>query len=145
MKKNEKKSIKLSVRFDCINEIIYYSILIILFGSAYLFTSNLLRFNWYSVIFASLTLILIYLKRASYLIVENGQLRVVYCHSYLIVALSMDEVEHFIFYEEKRLVKIKTKSGDSFAVYLTEKNKEYLLNWLIKYYPKILPIYIEND
>ena len=145
MKKNEKKSIKLSVRFDCINEIIYYSILIILFGSAYLFTSNLLRFNWYSVIFASLTLILIYLKRASYLIVENGQLRVVYCHSYLMVALSMDEVEHFIFYEEKRLVKIKTKSGDSFAIYLTKKNKEYLLNWLITYYPKILPIYIEND
>lgn len=143
--KNKKKSIQLSIRFDWINEIIYYSLLIILFGSAYLFTFNLLRFNWYSLIFALLTAILVYFKWASYLKIDKGQLKVICLHSYLALDLPMKDIDHFIFYKGKRLVEIKTKSHETFEIYLTDKNKESLLAWLIKYYPQISPIYIEKD
>ena len=143
--KNKKKSIQLPIRFDWINEIIYYSLLVILFGSAYLFAFNLLRFNWYSLIFAIMTLILIYLKWASYVKIDRGQLKVICLHSYLALELSMNQIDHFIFYKDKRLVEIKTKKEETFELYLTDKNKESLLAWLIKYYPQISPIYIEKD
>lgn len=143
--KNKKKSIKLSVRFDWINEVIYYSILMIVFASAYLFAFNLLRFNWYSLIFILLTIILIYLKRASYLKISNGQLKVVCLHSYLVLDLPMNQINHFIFYKGKSLVEIKTRSKETFELYLNDKNKESLLSWIITHYPQISPIYIEKD
>lgn len=142
--KNKNKMIKLPIHLDWINEIIYGSIIFIVFGIAYLFAFNFLRFNWYSVFFSVLTLVLIYFKRASYLKIEDDRLKIVYFHFYEMFDLKMNQVEQCIFYEGTRRVDILTNQQETISLYLKERHKETLLDGIIQRYPHISPIYIQN-
>lgn len=140
--KNKNNTIKLPIHLDSINELIYRSVIFIVFGIAYLFAFNFLRFNWYSAFFGLLTLLLIYLKRASYLKIEDDDLKIVYFHFCEAFNLEMDQIEQCIFYEGKRRVDIITAQQDTIQLHLKERHKETLLEGLIQNYPHISPIYI---
>lgn len=142
--KNKKEMIKLPIHFDLVNEIIYKSIIVIFFGMAYLFGFNLLRFNFYSVFFGMITFLLIYFKRASYLLIEEGRLEIIYFNYYRSFEIEMDQIDQCVFYNESSLVEIKTKDQENIQLYLKDKNKEKLLDWMIKHCPHISPIYIEK-
>lgn len=134
--------IKLPVHFDLINEIIYKSILIIIFGLGYLFAMNLLRFNWYTVFFAIILFLLVYFKKCSYLKIEDSFLRVIYFKYYKKVEIRLNQIDQCVFYNQRSMVEIKLKNKEKIVVYLKEKDKEKLLNWTIKNYPSISLIYI---
>ena len=69
------KPLKLNIRFELAYEVISYSILVILIGLAYVFASNLLAFNWYTVIFGVLA-IFIYFKKKKLLLIEKDVLSI---------------------------------------------------------------------
>lgn len=142
--KNKKEIIKLPIHFDLVNEIIYKSTLIILFGIAYLFALNLLRFNWYSVLFGFLLLLLIYLKRSSHLKMDNNSLTLFYFKFYQAVKIEVDQIDECIFYSGSSLVEVLTKENNKIRFHLKDKNKKMFLDWLIKYCPSISPIYIKE-
>lgn len=137
--------IKLPVRFDLVNEVIYKSILIILFGLAYLFAFNLLRFNWYSLFLGLIVVGLIYFKSLSYLKIEKNYLEIYYFNYYQKTKIKMNQIDECVFYDQNSLVELKTKENRKITIYLKERNKEKLLNWMIKNYPNISPIYIEKN
>lgn len=141
---NKKSRIQLPIQFDLINEIIFKSIIIILFGIAYLFAFNLLRVNLYTIFFALLLLILIYLKKQSYLKIDKDYLEIHCFKYYQKVKLKIREVTEIVFYNQHSFIEIKTKNGAKVKVYLKNKNKEKLLNWIIKNCPDIRPIYIDK-
>lgn len=142
---NKKEMIKLPVRFDLVNEVIYKSILIILFGLAYLFAFNLLRFNWYSLFLGLIVVGLIYFKSLSYLKIEKNYLEIYYFNYYQKTKIKMNQIDECVFYDQNSLVELKTKENRKITIYLKERNKEKLLNWMIKNYPNISPIYIEKN
>lgn len=142
--KNKKESITLPLRFELAYEIIYKSTCFIFLGLTFLFASNLLRFNWFSVFFGLLTLILIYLRRSSYLIIEDDQLKLIYFKFFKSAKIELEDVKKCFFYEDRPLIEIKTKEHEHLKIYLKEKNKEKLLNWLVTHYPEISSLYIKS-
>lgn len=141
---NKKESLKLPLRFELAYEIIYKSTCFILFGLTFLFASNLLRFNWYSVFFGLLTLILIYLRRSSHLIIEENQLQLVYFKFFKGKKTKLHDVSECFFYESSSLIEVETKGRKRLKIYLKEKNKEKLLNWFVTHYPEISSLYLKN-
>jgi len=134
---HDKKPLKLHIRFEFAYEIIYISIFIILVGLGFLFASNLLIFNWFTVFFGVLAIIFIYLKHQSYLTIENDVLTTVYLHFYTKEKIQMITVSEFVFYEDSRLVEVKSSDRVIGKIYLSEKNKRKFLNYIVNHYPEI--------
>ncbi len=141
----KKKSLQLKVRYELAYEIIFNSLAIILFGISFLFATNLLRFNWYTVFFAFLTAVFLYLKNTSYLIIEDDQLKLIYFKFYQAAEIKMDYIQEFIFYENKPVVGVKTSTQGVTRIYLRERNKKRLLDWLIQQCPEISALYISQN
>lgn len=135
---NENKtSLKLRIKYELAYEIIIISFFIILFGMAYLFASNLLAFNWFTVIFGLLALIFVYLKYQSYIQIENDELLFVYFKFFTQKTIDMKTVSEFVFYEKSRTVEVKSSNQVIATIYLTDKNKQKLMDYIVNQYPDI--------
>jgi len=132
------------MRFELAYEIIFYSIIFILVGLAYVFASNLLVFNWYTVLFGALALALLVLKRVSYFKIENGVLSAHYFKFFTKEKIQMITISEFLFYEENSVVEVKSSDKVILRLHLSNKNKEKLLNWLMQFYPNIPCLIINN-
>ena len=144
---NDKKMepFKLKIQFELAYEIIIYSILMIFIGIAFVFGSNLLTFNWYSLIFAIFALFIIYLKRNSYLVIEDNKLCISYMKFMDQIHIDLIDIEEFVFYEQGRKVNIKTKAGKLIPILLSDKNKQKLLDQLVSHYPNIPCLFLNNS
>lgn len=142
MEKN-KPELKLHVKYELSYEIIFVSSFIILFGIAYVFASNLLTFNWFTVIFGLLAIAFIYLKHQSYLQIDNDILAIVYFKFFTKEKVQLITVSEFVFYENSRLVEVRSSDQVLARVYLTKKNKEKLLNYMVNHYSDIPCIYYD--
>lgn len=140
---NNKPELKLHVKYELSYEIIFVSSFIILFGIAYVFASNLLTFNWFTVIFGLLAIAFIYLKHQSYLQIDNDILAIVYFKFFTKEKVQLITVSEFVFYENSRLVEVKSSDQVLARVYLTKKNKEKLLNYMVNHYSDIPCIYYD--
>jgi len=143
---SEKKQLplKMYMRFELAYEIIFYSVLFILIGIAYVFASNLLAFNWYTVFFGALALILLALKRLSYVTIENDVLSVYYFKFFNPTNIQMITISECLFYKESSVVEVKSSDKVILRLHLSSKNKEKLINWLVQYYPDIPCLYINK-
>lgn len=137
MKKQEKPILKLHIQHELAYEIISISIIVILFGLAFLFATNLLAFNWFTVIFAILFILAIILKKSCQLIIHDNQLKIRYYKLSKTYEVDMSLITQMTFYQKKRQVSIVNLSGAEVFVYLGMKNKQKLLNYIVKYYPEI--------
>lgn len=142
MENQEKPHLKLHLQQELAYEIISISIIVILFGLSFLFATNLLSFNWYSIFFAVLFASGIYVKCSSHLVIENNQLTIRYYKFIKPFNLNMTQIDEMIFHHKKRQVQIKNLSGTVTLIYLNRKNKEKLLNYIVQYYPKIDCLFI---
>lgn len=140
---NNKPELKLHVKYELSYEIIFVSSFIILFGIAYVFASNLLTFNWFTVIFGLLAIAFIYLKHQSYLQIDNDILAIVYFKFFTKEKVQLITVSEFVFYENSRLVEVRSSDQVLARVYLTKKNKEKLLNYMVNHYSDIPCIYYD--
>src|SRR5690625_410778 len=105
-KKNE--PLKLKIGLELAYEIIFYSVLIIFIGLAYIFASNLLTFNWYTVIFGIIAIFLIFLKQNNQVIIENDVLTVYYLKFIQFKRIELKTIDEFIFYEQGRKVEFRS-------------------------------------
>lgn len=137
MKKQEKPILKLHIQHELAYEIISISIIVILFGLAFLFATNLLAFNWFTVIFAILFILAIILKKSCQLIIHDNQLKIRYYKLSKTYEVDMSLITQMTFYQKKRQVSIVNLSGAEVFIYLGIKNKQKLLNYIVKYYPEI--------
>lgn len=144
MEKN-KKTLKLPLQFEFAYEIIYISTVIILIGLAYVFASNLLRINVFTILFAILAAILIYFKWSSYILIEKDTLQLVYFKYNKSEIYHMEEINECVFYERKRLVRIKFDNNRFLRFYISEKNKQRFMNWIVNNYPDISCLYISQN
>lgn len=144
MEKN-KKTFKLPLQFEFAYEIIYISTVIILIGLAYVFASNLLRINVFTILFAILAAILIYFKWSSYILIEKDTLQLVYFKYNKSEIYHMEEINECVFYERKRLVRIKFDNNRFLRFYISEKNKQRFMNWIVNNYPDISCLYISQN
>lgn len=142
MKNKEIEPLKLKIQFELAYEIIFISTVIILTGLAYLFASNLLRFNWYSVIFGLVALFILILRANSYLIIEDDALKLKIFYFITYKEYEMNTIDKFVFLDQSRKIKITVKQTKESIIYLTEKNRYKLLNWLVKNYPDISCLYL---
>lgn len=143
---NDKKMepFKLKIQFELAYEIIIYSILMIFIGIAFVFGSNLLTFNWYSLIFAIFALFIIYLKRNSYLVIEDNKLCISYMKFMDQIHIDLIDIEEFVFYEQGRRVNIKIKTDKLIPIHLSDKNKQKLLDLLVSNYPNIPCLFLKH-
>ena len=137
MKKQEKPILKLHIQHELAYEIISISIIVILFGLAFLFATNLLAFNWFTVIFAILFILAIILKKSCQLIIHDNQLKIRYYKLSNTYEVDMSLITQMTFYQKKRQISIVNLSGAEVFIYLGMKNKQKLLNYIVKYYPEI--------
>jgi hypothetical protein len=137
----QKKLLKLRIKYELAYEIIFISSFIILFGLAYLFASNLLAFNWFTVFFGLLAAVFLYLKYQSYLLIENDVLSIVYFKFITKETIDMKTVSEFVFYEKSRIVEVKSSDKIIANLHLTNKNKQKLMTFLVKQYPNIPTIF----
>lgn len=144
MKNKNIPQIKIGIQWELAYEIIQYSIITITLGLSFLFASNLLRFNWFTVLFLILAIILIYCKKENHLTINDHTLKINYWHFFLYKELKMDEIEEFIFYSDKRLLEVKHKDNEVVSCYLRKRQKEKLLSYLIRYFPEIPCLYIQQ-
>lgn len=142
MKNKEIGPLKLKIQFELAYEIIFISTVIILTGLAYLFASNLLRFNWYSVIFGLAALFILILRANSYLIIEDDTLKLKIFYFITYKEYEMNTIDEFVFIDQSRKIKITVNQKREGIIYLTEKNRYKLLNWLVKNYPDISCLYL---
>lgn len=143
MKSNIKPLIKVRVQYELAYEIIFNSLIIIFVGAAYLFASNLLNFNWYTILFGLTAILLIYFKFESYLQIENDKLTITYCKYIKSLQLDLKTINEIVFYSNKRQVEIKSNGNVVKIIYLNRKMKEKLLNYIVNHYPNIPCIYID--
>lgn len=143
MKSNIKPLIKVRVQYELAYEIIFNSLIIIFVGAAYLFASNLLNFNWYTILFGLTAILLIYFKFESYLQIENDELTITYCKYIKSLQLDLKTISEIVFYSNKRQVEIKSNGNVVKIIYLNRKMKEKLLNYIVNHYPNIPCIYID--
>lgn len=144
MKNRITEPFKLHIQYELAYEIISYSILIIFIGIAFVFGSNLLTFNWYSLGFAILALCIIYYKRNSYLVIENNKIYVYYMKYIDKIHLDVKDIKEFNFYEQGRRVNIKTKTDKVISIHLSDKNKQKLLDHLVTNYPNIPCLFLKR-
>lgn len=138
MKKNNKnKSIKLPIKFELAYEIIFISSFIILIGTAYLFASNLLAFNWFTVLFGILAIGFLYLKYQSHLLIKNDVLTIIYFKWIPKETIDMKTISEVVFYENSRIVEIKSSDQVLAQMYLTNKNKQKLMDFIVKQYSNL--------
>lgn len=145
MKNNKNEPLKLNIYFELAYEIIYYSILVILIGLAFIFASNLLAFNWYSVIFGVLALVLVVLKTKSFLLIEEGILSIYYLKFLQKTKVEMKTIDEFIFYERGRRVEVRSNKKTFLVLHLKDKNKKKLLDWLVQNYPDIPCLFFKEN
>lgn len=145
MKNKKNEPFKLNIRFELAYEVISYSVIIILIGLAYVFASNLLTFNWYTVTFGLLAIFLLVLKINSYLLIENGVLSIFYLKFIKKTKIDMKIINEFIFYESSRKVEIRSNKKTIFTLYLKDKNKKKLLDWLVQHYPSIPCLFFKDN
>lgn len=136
MNSKNKKTFTLRIQFELAYEIILISFLVIFVGLAFLFASNLLSVNWFSVIFGVAALLLVYLKLSSYLKIENDVLAIIYFKGFKHKEIQMITIDEFIFYERSRLVEVMSNGQVIGQIYITDKNKQILLDYLVNQYPK---------
>lgn len=125
------KKLKLSIRFEFAIEVIIFCVIFILFGLAFLFASNLLSFNWISVVFVLLGVTLIYLKASSSIELVENKVMIQYLKFFHKKTIKIEEVDKVIFYEDSHLVEIQTKEQKTVQFYLKQKNREILLNFVV--------------
>lgn len=137
MKNNNIPTIKLRIQYELAYEIIHYSLIFIAFGLAYIFASNLLSFNWFTVLFIILATLLIYFKKENYILIKNNMLQIIYWKFLTSKEIQMKDIKEFTFYEKSRLVEIELSNNEVLTCYLKKKQREKLLNYLILYFPRI--------
>jgi len=145
MNNKNNEPLKLNVRFELAYEVISYSILVILIGLAYVFASNLLAFNWYTVFFGALAIYLFFLKTKSYLLIEKDILSLYYFNFFKKKKIEMKAIDEFIFYESSRKVEIRSNKQTILIIYLKDKNKKKLLDWLVQHYPNIPCLFFNEN
>ena len=111
MQKQEKPILKLHIQHELAYEIISISIIVILFGLAFLFATNLLAFNWFTVIFAILFILAIILKKSCQLIIHDNQLKIRYYKLSKTYEVDMSLITQMTFYQKKRQISIVNLSG----------------------------------
>ncbi len=144
MRNTKKTSLKLRIRFDFAMEVILLCLIFILFGLAFLFASNLLVFNWGSVICTILGGGLIYLKASSYIQIEKDQVTVQYMKFVHRASVDINQIKQMIFYKDSLLVEIQTKDKQTVSFYLQQKNREKLLNHIVNHYPDIPCLFFDR-
>lgn len=133
---------KLHLQQELAYEVISASVLVILFGLAYLFATNLLSVNFFSIIFALLFLLGIYLKLSCHIIISEDQLTICYYKYLESMNVDMKQIDELIFHQKERQIEIKDNNGHATPIFMNMKNKEKLLNYLVQYYPEIDCIFI---
>lgn len=130
------KNIQLNLRFEFAIEVIIYSVIIILFGLAFLFTSNLLSFNWVSALCILSGLGVIYLKASSFIKLIDEVVILQYFKFFTKKTVAIENIDQFIFYEDSHLVEIKTKKQETIPFYLKDKNRKKLLGFIVQSCPE---------
>lgn len=137
MKNEQIPTLKLRIQFEFAIEVILTSLFIILLGIAFLFASNLLTFNWASILFGVGAIIFIYFKNLSYLEIKEDELTLCYFKYLNKKSTPMNQVNQFVFHENNLLIEVHTKNKNKTTFYLKQKNREKLLNYIINHYPEI--------
>lgn len=145
MNSQNKDSLKLRIHFEFAYEIITISLIVIFVGLSFLFASNLLALNWFSVIFGLLAIGLLYLKLTSSLEIKNDLLTLIYLKGFRKQEIEIITIDEFVFYEDVRLVEVKSNHQVIADIYLTEKNKQKMLNYIVNEYPKIPCIILKKN
>lgn len=137
MKKNIKPKFKIPIQQELAYEIISRSLIVIFLGLTVLTATNFARFNWYTVIFFIITIVMIYLYSTNELLIKQDDLLVTYYKIHKPIHINIQSISDIIFHKHKRQVNIKTVSGEVHPVYIGLKNKKKLLNYLVLHHPGI--------
>lgn len=134
---DNKKDFKIKIGFELAYELIFYSIIIILIGLAFLFASNTLAFNWYTLFFALFTLLLLYLKKNSYLLIKMETMDIIIFNSIIKKSILLEEITEIVFYKTNRKIIITTRDKKQRIIYLNKRNKKMFLNKMMEDYSSI--------
>lgn len=137
MKNHEKPTIKLRVQLELAYEIIYKSVIVIFIGLAFLFASNMLILNGYSLAFGTIAILMFYFKIESHIKIHNNYFEYTVFKYIKVFKIDMNQVNEFIFYKNKRIVEIKLNNSNVAVIHLKLNQKEKLLNHILNFYPDI--------
>src|SRR5699024_12195572 len=101
--------------------------------------------NLYSVVCCWLDIMLFILKKNSYLLIKDDVLYVYYLKVVKKAKIDMKAINEFVFYESNRKVEIRINKRNVLTLYLKDKNKKKLLDWLVQNYPNIPCLFFNEN
>lgn len=127
---SSKRNKKVQLSFEPAFQIIYFSVTSICFCLAIIFATTIQQFNWYTVIFLFLGIILAYFKRGTHVRITDHSIECTYFRGIKEKAIGFSELEEVILSKSTRKVTLKQKSGSDQNIYLNQSNKKLLVEWM---------------
>src|SRR5699024_1779730 len=85
------------------------------------------------------------LKRKSYLLIEKDVLSIYYFYFFKKKKIEMKTIDEFVFYKSSRKVEIRSNNQTILIIYLKDKKKRKLLDWLVQHYPNIPCLFFSEN
>lgn len=128
---------KLPLSFEPAYQIMYISAIIICFCLAVIFATTIQQFNWYSVNFMFMGMILTYFKRATYVKLFEQTILCIYFKGLLKKRIPISEIKSLTISPSNRKVIFEMSNQTQQIIYLSRSNQKVLAKWLKNDVPKI--------
>ncbi|WP_208559965.1 EbsA family protein [Marinilactibacillus kalidii] len=120
---------KIKLSLEPAFQTIFISSIFISFCITIVITTTLARFNWGTVAFAIITLLLFYLKKETYIKIEEEQLYFCYFAGLKKAFIPISDIQGLIVTEHKRLTILELKTDKTYEFYLNKSNQARLNHW----------------
>lgn len=136
MKYNINSKIKLNL--EPAFQTIYLSSIFISFCVAIVFTTTAESLNWGTAFFIGVALVLLYLKKETYLTIDEDKVHLQYFAGLKKVTIPLTDLKVVLISNPGREIRMKLKSKKSYIFYLNKHNQQYLIDYLKKNNLKVL-------
>ncbi|MFC6464566.1 EbsA family protein [Marinilactibacillus sp. GCM10026970] len=107
----------------------YISAIFISFCLAIIITTTITKPNWGTVVFAILTIALMYLKKETYLKISEESLDFYYFAGIKKETIAIQDLEQIIITDSKTIVKLKRANQEPYIVYMPRAAQDQLVSW----------------
>ncbi|WP_225744077.1 EbsA family protein [Marinilactibacillus sp. Marseille-P9653] len=133
MKIKQKSTKQVSNKYTLILEpafqSMYISAIFISFCLAIIITTTVTRPNWGTAVFAILTIVLVYLKKETYLTISEESINFRYFAGLKKDSIEIIEIDQIILTDSRTIVKLKRTNQAPYIIYMPKAAQEQLALW----------------
>lgn len=129
---------KIKLNLEPAFQTMYLSSIFISFCIAIVFTTTTESLNWGTAFFIVIALILLYLKKETYLTIDEDEVHLQYFAGLKKVTIPLTDLKVVLISNPGREIRIKLNSKKSYIFYLNKHHQQYLIDYLKKNHLKVI-------